>query len=179
MDVEKAFYRVPRKVLEWAIRKNGIPEALVRAVMSLYEGTKTRVRVYSELSLEFEVNVGMDQGTVLSTFLFAVVADVTEFAREGALSEILYHNDLVLMSETIKGLRNRFLKLKETFESKGLKVNPWKTKVMVSGGITKDGMSKRKEDPCGVCSLKVKKKSLILKCYFSVELIALNVLRWF
>ena len=35
----------------------GIPEVLVRSVMSLYEGAKTRVRVDSELSEEFEVNV--------------------------------------------------------------------------------------------------------------------------
>ena len=42
----KAFYSVPRKVLEWAMRKKGIPEVIVRAVMSLYEGAKTRVRDY-------------------------------------------------------------------------------------------------------------------------------------
>ena len=45
VDLEKAFDRVLRKVLEWAMRKRGIPEVMVRAVMSLYEGAKTRVRV--------------------------------------------------------------------------------------------------------------------------------------
>ena len=35
VDLEKAFERVPRRVLEWAMRKRGIPEAMVRAVMSL------------------------------------------------------------------------------------------------------------------------------------------------
>ena len=49
--------------------------------MSLYEGAKSRVRVDSELSEEFVVNVGMHRGSVLSPFLFAVVVDVvTEFA---------------------------------------------------------------------------------------------------
>ena len=61
----------------------------------------------------------MHQGCMLSLFLFAVVADVTEMARHGALSELLYADDLGLKSETIKGLRNMFLKWKETFESKG------------------------------------------------------------
>ena len=79
MDQEKAFDRVPRKVLEWATRNT---RNLVRSVMSLYEEALTRVRVDSELSEEFEVNVGMHQGTVLSYFLFAVVVNaVTEFAR--------------------------------------------------------------------------------------------------
>ena len=35
------------------------------------------------------------------------------------------------------------------------------TNVMVSGGITKDGMSKIKVDPLGVCSLRVKANSIL------------------
>ena len=85
--------------------------------------------------------------------LLAMVVDVvTEFARDGVLSELLHADDLVLMSETIKGLRNKFLKWKEAFESKSLKVKLGKTKVMVSSGITKDGMSKGKVDSCWVSS---------------------------
>ena len=70
VDPEKPFDRVPRKVLEWAMRKKGIPEVLVRSLMSLYEGAKTRVRVYSELSDEFEVKVQMYQVSVLSPSIF-------------------------------------------------------------------------------------------------------------
>ena len=44
IDLEKAFDRVPRRVMEWAIRKKGLPEILVKAVMSLYEGAETKVR---------------------------------------------------------------------------------------------------------------------------------------
>ena len=35
VDQEKAFDRVPRKVVEWAMRMIGFPEALVTTVMSL------------------------------------------------------------------------------------------------------------------------------------------------
>ena len=134
--------------------------------MCLYEGVKERVRVDSELSEEFEVKVGMHQGSVLSPLLFAVVVDVvTEFVNEGALSELLYADDIVLMSETINGLRDKYIKWKEAFERKGLKVNLEKTKAMVSDSITKDGMSKSKVDPCGVCSWRVKFNSdLCLWC---------------
>ena len=119
--------------------------------MSLHE------RVDSELSEKCEVKVWMHQGSVLSPYLFVLVVDVvTEFAREGALSELLYADDLVLTSDTIEGHMNKSIKWKEAFESKGLKVNLGKTKVMVSGSITNEGMSKSKHDPCGVCSLRVK-----------------------
>ena len=41
--------------------------------------------------------MGVYQGSVLSPFLFVVVVDVAEFAREGALSELLYADDFVLI----------------------------------------------------------------------------------
>ena len=69
VDLEKAFDREPRKVLEWAMRKKGIPQVLVRLVMSLYEGAKTRVIVDCELSEEFEVIVEIHQGSELSAIL--------------------------------------------------------------------------------------------------------------
>ena len=47
VDMEKAFDRVPRKVMEWAMRKKGLSEVMVRTVMSLYDDAKKRVRVGS------------------------------------------------------------------------------------------------------------------------------------
>ena len=46
-DMEKAFNRVLRKVMEWALRKKDLSEIMVRAVMSLCDGAKTRVSVGS------------------------------------------------------------------------------------------------------------------------------------
>ena len=112
--LNKAFDRVPRKVLEWAMRKKGIQEVLVRSLMSLYEGAKTKVRVDYELSKEFEIKVWMHQGSVCHFFFTVLVDFVTEFAREGVLDE-LYTDCIVLMSETIEGLRNRFLNWREAF----------------------------------------------------------------
>ena len=44
------------------MRKKGIPEALVRAVMILYKGAKTKVKAGAHQSDEgFEVNVGIHQ----------------------------------------------------------------------------------------------------------------------
>ena len=64
--------------------------------------------MYSELSEELDGKVGMHQGSVLSHFPFAVMVDVfTVFTSVGALSELRYAEDLVLMSETTEGLRNK------------------------------------------------------------------------
>ena len=59
VDMEKAFDRVLRKVMEWAMRKKGISEIMLRGVMSLYDGARTKVRVGSAYSDKFEVKVGV------------------------------------------------------------------------------------------------------------------------
>ena len=96
------------------------------------------------------MKVGVQQGSVLSPLVFAIVVDMaTENVRNGFMSEMLYADDLVLISETIEGLREKFWKWKEAFESKGLKVNLRKTKVVVSGAEGEVSVSK--VDPCGIC----------------------------
>ena len=51
---------------------------LVRSAMSIYEGAKRRVIVDCELSEEFEVKVGIHQGSVLSPFCGRCEPAVTE-----------------------------------------------------------------------------------------------------
>ena len=167
VDMEKAFDRVPRKVMEWAMRKKDYVEVMVRAVMSLYDSAKTRVRVGSAYSEELEVKVGVHQGSVLSSSLFAIVVDViTENARRGVVNKLLYADDLVLMHETMEDLKERFWHWKDhkdALESKGLKVNPRKTKVIVSGSERE--LFKSKINPCGVCGRRVMDNSVLCtKC---------------
>ena len=87
-------------------------------------GAKTKVRVGYELPETFSVQVGINQGSVLSPLLFAIAVDViTKNAREGLMNKIFYADELVLMSENIENLREKFLKWKEALESNGLKIN--------------------------------------------------------
>ena len=148
VDMEKDFDRAPRKVMEWAMRK-GLSEVIVRAVMSLYNGAKTRVMVGSAYSEEFKVKVGVYQGSVSSPLLVAIVVNViTENTRRGVVNELLYADDLVLISETKENRKKRFRNWKDALESRGLKVNTRKTKVMVSG--SEGELFKSKIDPGGV-----------------------------
>ena len=64
------------------------------------------------------------------------------------MCEMLYADDLVLTSEMMERLREKFWKWKEAFESKGLKMNLGKTKVVVSGAEGEVTVSK--VDSCGI-----------------------------
>ena len=94
------------------MRKKRIPEVLVRSVVSLYDGAN---KSQSGMSEKVEVKVQIHQRSALSPILFAVVVVAIELTREGVLSELLYADDLLMMSKTIVGLINKFIKWNEIF----------------------------------------------------------------
>ena len=60
---------------------------MVQAVMSLYDGAKTRVRVGFAYLEEFKVKVGVHQGSVLSPLWFPIAVDiVTENVRRDVVN---------------------------------------------------------------------------------------------
>ena len=101
VDLEKAFDRVPREVISWAMRKLGVEEWLLSAMMSMYTGAKTVVRTVYGNSKGFEVKVGMHQGSALSPLLFVIVMEAISREFRVALPwELLYADDLAVIAET-------------------------------------------------------------------------------
>ena len=75
VDLEKAFDKVPRRAISWALRRQLVPENLVQLVMLLYDNTRSRVRVAGEESGEFPIEVGVHQGSALSPLLFMLLME--------------------------------------------------------------------------------------------------------
>ena len=101
----------------------------------------------------------MHQESALSPLIFAIVVDVvTEHAREGLLNEILYADDLVMMSESLEDLRKRFQRCRSALEGKGLKVNAEKTKMMVS--VKEGEIVFSKTNPWGICGKRVESNAV-------------------
>ena len=97
---------------------------------------------------------------MLSPLLFAIVVYIiTENARRGVVNELLYADDLVIMREDTEDLKERFWNWKNALESKGLKVNTRKTKLMISR--SEGELFKSKIDPCGICGRKVMANSVL------------------
>ena len=91
MDFEKAFDRVPRDVVRWALRKLVVDAWLILRVMALYTETCTVFKTDAGLSESFDVKVCMHQGSLLSPLLFSVVKDfISREVRSGLPSELLY-----------------------------------------------------------------------------------------
>ena len=151
VDLEKSFDRVPKKVVRWSLKKLGVMVWLVRMVMTMYSGSKSRVRINNVLGNKFIVKVGVHQGSVLSPLLFNIVLEaVPSECRNRSVWKFLYADDLVIIAESMKELEDSYCSWKSRIESKGFKVNIEKTKVMVSALNHGPSFQSRKHS-CGVC----------------------------
>jgi len=165
IDLEKAFDRVPRKVIEWALRRKMVPERMVEAIMALYVETRTRVKTVAGVSTDFDIGVGVHQGSILSPLLFIVVMDeVTKEVRNGVPWELGYADDLVLTAESEHDVLERFVRWRKELELRGLKVNMEKTKMMVTGRSSTEKIKTGKYS-CGCCGKGVGWNSILCtKC---------------
>ena len=125
-------------------------EWIVRLVQGMYSNAGSHVSDGEGYSEEFEVKVGVHQGSVLSPLLFIIVLKALshEF-RCGVPWEDLYADDLVIIAELLEECVRRLLTWKEAMEEKGLRVNAGKTKTMLCGtGL--DLLQSSGEFPCAV-----------------------------
>ena len=118
----------------------------------MYCNAKSKVRVGSEYSDPIDVSVGVHQGSVLSPLLFIIVMEaLSQEFRTGCPWELLYADDLVIVAETLEELKSQLKQWKNGLESKGLKVNVGKTKVMCSSPDAVKSVDKSVKFPCAVC----------------------------
>jgi Reverse transcriptase (RNA-dependent DNA polymerase) len=94
VDLEKAFDRVTREVVWWPLKRAGVEEWIVEVIksMSMYAGATTAVQMKNGASQEFEVRVGVHQGSVLSPLLFIIVMEaLASKFKQGLPMELCMH----------------------------------------------------------------------------------------
>ena len=160
LDLWYIFSNEVSDVTWWALRKLGVDEWIVRLVQGMYSNVRSHVRVGEEYSEEFEVKVGVHQGSVLSPLPFIIVLEALSCVfRCGVPWEDLYADDLVIIAESLEECVRRLLTWKEAMEEKGLRVNAGKTKIMICGtGL--DLLQSSDEFPCAVCPTGVGSNSI-------------------
>ena len=119
-----------------------------------YDGANSRVRVSGCFRKRFEVTVGLHQESVLSLLLFAIVIEaLSQECHIGCLWELLYADDLVIMSDRLQAWRT-------SLDAWGLRINVGKTKVLELLSEAQKPM-KNVKWPCSVCSKEVGVNSIL------------------
>ena len=136
MMMEKWRDRVPREELWECMRQAGVPECYVESIQDMYEGARTSVRSAVGLTEDFEVRVGLHQGSALSPFLFAIIMDVlTKDVRKEAPWDMMFTDDVALYREDKEELEVYLERWRKVFEQRGLRVSRKKTEYLQAGGV--------------------------------------------
>ncbi|KAK3511370.1 hypothetical protein QTP70_005295 [Hemibagrus guttatus] len=131
VDLDKAYDRVPREELWYCMRKSGVAEKYVRVVQDMYERSRTVVRCAVGQTEEFNVEVGLHQGSALSPFLFAIVMDqLSEEVRQESPWTMMFANDIVICSESREQVEENLERWRFALERRGMKVSRSKTEYM-------------------------------------------------
>ncbi|KAK3508331.1 hypothetical protein QTP70_021477, partial [Hemibagrus guttatus] len=140
VDLEKAFDRVPRGILWEVLWEYGVRGPLLRAVRSLYNRSRSLVRIASCKSDLFPVHVGLRQGCPLSPVLFIVFMDRISRRSQGLegvrfgdhrISSLIFADDVVLLAPSSLDLQHALGHFAAECEAAGMRVSTSKSKAMV------------------------------------------------
>ncbi|KAI3360296.1 hypothetical protein L3Q82_014600 [Scortum barcoo] len=158
--------------------KYGVRGPLLRAVRSLYDRSRSLVRIAGSKSDLFPVHVGLRQGCPLSPVLFIIFMDRISRRSQGPegvrfgnhrISSLLFADDVVLLASSSQDLQHVLERFAAECEAAGMRISTSKSEAMVTrpekGGVP----SPASAELCGsVYRTVVVKKELSRKAKLSI-----------
>ncbi|KAK3516210.1 hypothetical protein QTP70_006360 [Hemibagrus guttatus] len=97
----------------------------------MYERSRTVVKCAVGQTEEFNVEVGLHQGSALSPFLFAIVMDqLSEEVRQESPWTMMFADDIVICIESREQVEENLERWRFALERRGMKVSRSKTEYM-------------------------------------------------
>ncbi|GJN13378.1 hypothetical protein PR202_gb00072 [Eleusine coracana subsp. coracana] len=132
IDLEKAYDKVPRSVMWWALEKHKVPTKYITLIKDMYRDARTCVRTCDGDTNDFPIKIGLHQGSALSPYLFALVMDeVTREIQSDVPWCMLFADDVVLVDESRDGVNRKLELWRHTLECKGFRLSRAKTEYMM------------------------------------------------
>ena len=151
IDFKKAFDSIHRGTMMKILKAYGVPPNLLRAIGTMYTGTRANVVTPDGNSEEFEILAGVLQGDTLAPFLFIIVLDyalrkaingreqdlgLTITPRRSrrhpaiVLTDLDYADDISLLSDHVEQAQELLTRVESECAKVGLRLNAKKTEVI-------------------------------------------------
>jgi hypothetical protein len=156
IDLEKAYDKVPKNVMWWALQKHKVSTKCIALIKDMYANVVTSVRTSDRNTNDFLINIGLHHGSALSPYLFALMMDeVTRDIQGGIPWCMLFVDDVVLMDESRTGVDQKLELWRRTLEAKDFRLSRSKIEYMKcdfnattqeEGDVRLDGQMALKKD---------------------------------
>ena len=131
IDLEKAYDKIPRNVMWWALEKHKVPIKYITLIKDMYDNVVTSVRTSDGDTDDFPIRIGLHQGSALSPYLFDLVMDEVTRDIQGDIPWcMLFADDVVLVDDSRTGVNRKLELWRRTLESKGFRLSRTKTEYM-------------------------------------------------
>jgi hypothetical protein len=128
IDLKKAYDKVPRNVMWWALQKHKISSKYITLIKDIYDNVMTSVRTSDGDTNDFPINIELYQGSALGPYLFALVMDeVTKDIQCGIPWYMLFADDVVLVDESRTKVDQKLELWRRTLEAKCFSLIRYKT----------------------------------------------------
>ena len=141
IDFSKAFDTIPRETLLQKLLSFGIDGNFFNMIRNIYTNDKICIKHEDKMRDPMHVNLGVEQGCILSPLLFNIfLADLPQRLDNDIQylkpnleypSSIFWADDIVLFSESEKGLQKMLMTMEKYCDENELTLNTDKTKCMI------------------------------------------------
>ena len=141
VDFSKAFASIPRDILFKKLSKFGITGKFLEVIMNAYTNDYSHVKIKNKLSPKINTELGVKQGCIMSPMLFNLfMSDFSKLLGENngvyldkhtKINSIIWADDILLLSESEKGLSESLTILSHYCKENELTINIKKTKCMI------------------------------------------------
>ena len=142
VDLRKAFDTVPRTRLFYCLLNDyAIGGKFLKLLQEMYKNNQIFVKLSDGLLKPFTTTISVKQGCVFSPILFNLyIGKICEVFDQSCcpvtvnnrkINSLLWADDLLLISESPKGLQNCINKMESFYTDLGLQINIKKTKIIV------------------------------------------------
>jgi hypothetical protein len=105
IDLEKAYDKVTRNVIWWALQKHKVSSKYITLINDMYDNVVTSVQISDRYTNDFLINIGLHQGSALSSYLFDLVMDeIIRDIQGGIPWYMLFADDVILVDESRTGV---------------------------------------------------------------------------
>ena len=150
IDLEKAYDKIPRKLLWTEMEKQGIGGKFLRIIKEMYNGQRRKVKTKSGWTDWIESNMGLRQGCVFSPLLFTIYMNNIheELGKAGGIQmeevkipALLFADDLLLIAKGEQEMKNMITGVEKKLTEKEQKISFPKSKtVRINRAENKQGM---------------------------------------